>query len=280
MTGHKTGQDRWSQALRLRSHLNLAYTWGIIVRACETLSHLSPKTLNMIKTQEYVKCCISHIPYTHSLRTSTPQWLPKRWNTTESPNRLFFNEQSLTISPTCTHKNVSTLKAGCSNAKTRCSSICTWAKHCKAMYHVPLMHVHNPHIHAPQSRRRCPIIPNSCEEQCQHAVLEGWLTEMWIFQPETKSIHMDNTIHNMSFHLVVVSSYHHGSETWSFHGHAIGFKCHKMLNRSVQDWTQAQHGVVESCLERWSWNLFLSCQLSQVMIRQMWHQQKRILTCI
>ena len=55
MTGHKTFQDRPREALQLFCHLGLAFTWRIIIRACETLSHLSPKTLNMIKTQEYVK---------------------------------------------------------------------------------------------------------------------------------------------------------------------------------------------------------------------------------
>lgn len=111
----------------------------------------------------------------------------------------------------------------------RCSAICTWAKHCKAMYHVQLMHAHDPHMHAPQNRT---IIPNSCEEQCQHAVLEGHTRRLLgrrIFGPRPNPWTWTTeftTIQNMSFHLVLVSSYH-GSATWSFNGHATHFKCYK-----------------------------------------------------
>ena len=91
MTGHKTFQDRPREALQLFCHLGLAFTWRIIIRACETLSHLSPKTLwsklKNMSNEMYSNVKIfwvSHISYTHSLRMSTPQWLPKRWNITES----------------------------------------------------------------------------------------------------------------------------------------------------------------------------------------------------
>ena len=72
----------------------------------------------------------------------------------------------------------------------------------------------------------------SCEEQCQHAVLEGHTRRLLgcrIFGPRPNPWTWTTeftTIQNMSFHLVRVSSYH-GSATWSFNGHATDFKCYK-----------------------------------------------------
>ena len=127
------------------------------------------------------------------------------------PNRLFFKAVSLTMSPTCTHKNVSTLKAGRRNARkmfvylyvgkalqsnVSCTvDACTWSPHaCSSKSPMP-------------SLKATPGAGSLGLDQIH------WTTQF-------------TTIQNMSFDLVLVSSYH-GSATWSFNGHATDFTCDK-----------------------------------------------------